>query len=104
MADIKIDLLHAFGSASNSGIRDCVFFTDEDTNSLIWPVGKHITVRSLESNEMNFIREPTRVTKITALALTPEKNRRWLAVAEHIQTECVAQVSVFDMKKGAYHK
>ena len=84
MADIKIDLLHAFGSVSNSGIRDCVFFTDEDTNSLIWPVGKHLTVRSLESNEMNFIREPTRVTKITAMAFTPEKNRRFLAVAEHI--------------------
>ena len=61
-----------------------MLFTDEDMNSLVWPVGKHLTVRSLESNEMNFIQEPPKVTKITAMAFTPEKNRRFLAVAEHI--------------------
>ena len=44
------------------------------------------------------------MTKITGMAITPEKSKRFLAVAEFIQVENSPIVSVFDLKTGAYFK
>ena len=82
MSSTKLEFLHSFGSTCHKQITDSLFFSDDDLACLIYPVGRHIAVRQTETNEMTMIKEPERVTKITAMALTPEKTRRCLAVAE----------------------
>ena len=101
---VQLDFLHAFGAEGHSPIQSSVCLSDDDTNNLIYPVGRHIAVRNLETNDINFIREPEKVTKITAMAISPEKTRRFLAVAEYIHSEKTPLVSVFDLKVEAYFK
>ena len=52
---VKLSYYHAFGSLSSIGIRDCICFSDDESGNIIYPVGKHIAVRSLDSTEINFI-------------------------------------------------
>lgn len=47
---------------------------------LAYPVGRHIGVRDLKSNEMKFIRQSDNLKEITALCLSP--NKKFLAVCE----------------------
>ena len=51
----KLSYYHAFGSLSSAGIRDCICFGDDEAGNIIYPVGRHIAVRSLDTNEISFI-------------------------------------------------
>jgi WD40 repeat protein len=104
MSGGKLEFVHAFGSSSHTEIKDSLFFGDDDLSCVIYPVGRHIALRNPETAEMTLIKQPDRVTKITAMALTPEKTRRFLAVAEQIGAEHVCQISIFDLKKGQNFK
>ena len=53
---VRLDFLHAFGSGASSEIRQGVCIGDEETNSIMYPVGRHIAVRNLETHDINFIR------------------------------------------------
>lgn len=95
---IKLDFLHAFGSLSSSGIRDSVCFGDDESSTVIFPVGRHLAVRSLDTNEVTFINEPANVTAITTLSISKERTRRFLAVGEYLEKDKTAQVTIIDIK------
>lgn len=101
---VKLNFLHAFGSAAGFDIRDSVAFGEDESNSIIYPVGRHIAVRSLDSSEISFIKVEEKVTAITAITITKEKTRRFLAVAEQISSESTALIAIFDMRKASYFK
>lgn len=101
---LRLDFLHAFGSGCGHKLRDTVCLGDDDSRTVIYLVGRHIAVKSLINDDTNFIKEPDKVTRITAMTITPEKSKRFLAVAEFIEMENSPLVSVFDLKTGAYFK
>ena len=53
---VRLDFLHAFGSGVSSDIKQGVCIGDEESNSILYPVGRHIAVRGLENQDINFIR------------------------------------------------
>lgn len=53
---VRLDFLHAFGSSVCTEIRQGVCISDEESNSILYPVGRHIAVRNLSNNDINFIR------------------------------------------------
>ena len=100
--ETKLDFLYAFGSMGYRDIKGVVSLTE--TNCIVYPVGRHIAVKDLETHDIDLIREPSRVTRVTAMALSPEKARRFLAVGEYVEEQSTPLVSVFDLKSGAYFK
>ena len=52
---VKLSYYHTFGSLSSVGIRDCICFGDDESDNIIYPVGRHIAIRSLDTNEISFI-------------------------------------------------
>jgi hypothetical protein len=54
-SQVKLSYYHAFGSLSSGGIRDCICFGDDETGNILYPIGRHIAVRSLDTNDINFI-------------------------------------------------
>jgi hypothetical protein len=100
----KLDLLHCFGALSTTRIRDSVLLGDTESNSLIYPAGRHIGVRNLSTSELDFIREPQNVTHVTAIGISHDKNRRFLAVAEAMENQESPIVSVIDLKGGSFFK
>lgn len=53
---VHLELLHSFGSVAYTDIKNTVCLSDDDTNSVIYPVGRHIAVRNLETDDINYIR------------------------------------------------
>ena len=61
---IKLDFLNAFGVYTGTGsqqhdLHGCLAFVEEtDASKLVlaYPVGRHVGVKDLRSNEMKFIR------------------------------------------------
>ncbi|OMJ86865.1 hypothetical protein SteCoe_11496 [Stentor coeruleus] len=100
-SQVKLSYCHAFGSLSSGGIRDCICFGDDETGNILYPIGRHIAVRSLDTNDINFIIEPAHVSRITAMTITKEKNRRFLAVAEHIESEKTSVLTIIDLKNSS---
>jgi len=54
-SQVKLSYHHAFGSLSSIGIRDCICFGDDESGNIIYPVGHHIAVRALDTNDISFI-------------------------------------------------
>ena len=52
----KLEFYHVFGSSVSRGIRDSICFSDDETGVIIYPVGRHLAIRSLDTNEINFIK------------------------------------------------
>ena len=106
---LRLDFLHAFGSITSTEIRDSVCLGDHETNSLIYPIGKHIGVRNLQTSDINFIRvtltqQSEIVARISAIAISRDRNRRFLAVAQQISRDTAPKISVIDLKSGSYFK
>lgn len=57
---ISLRLSHAFGSLTSKMLRNCVYFYEEDAPRLIYPVGRYLTFKSMDSSdtkdEMSFDR------------------------------------------------
>eukprot|EP00743_Colponemidia_sp_Colp-15_P006147 GILK01006607.1.p1 GENE.GILK01006607.1~~GILK01006607.1.p1 ORF type:complete len:1413 (-),score=360.36 GILK01006607.1:147-4334(-) len=96
VAKIKPDLLFAFGSAGSSGLKDAVSFSDDDGQYILYPVGRQIAIRHVETTEIYFIKQQNNVDRMTAVSVAP--NRRYFAVCEMLALSPVAQVSVYEMK------
>lgn len=67
---------------------------------LAYPVGRHIGVRDLLTNEMRFIRCSDNLKEITALCLSP--NKKFLAVCEIERDDKSAYITFYDMKSAFY--
>jgi WD40 repeat protein len=92
---------NAFGalfSTSNSDIPNSVNFLMHDStqSTIIYPVGRHIGVRNIETNDMRFIRQNENLKEITAMCLCPHK--RFLAVCERHKNNLSAFIAFYDMK------
>lgn len=91
---------NAFGamfSSSSREIRNSInFLHDSNQSTIIYPVGRHIGVRNIETNEMRFIKQGDHVKEITAMALCPHK--RFLAVAEKHKSDMSCNIAFYDMK------
>ena len=55
--NIKMNLVHAFGSTCSLHYNDAIAICSEDIDEprLIFPAGKTMASKSIERNEMNFI-------------------------------------------------
>ena len=70
---------------------------DSNHSTIIYPVGKHIGVRNIESNDMRFIKQSDSLKEITAMCFCPHK--RFLAVCEkHYGNNLSAYIAFYDMK------
>ena len=78
------------------------FLEEADQSKLVvaYPVGRHIGVRDLKTNEMKFIRQHENLKEITSLCLSP--NRKFLAVCETQRDDKSAYISCYDMKSTFY--
>lgn len=85
------------------GIRDCVYFLDEEIQKIVYPIGKYIAVKSLEKMsdqyEMNFIKLNELVTHVIAMAISPDKCK--IAVSQKIKGEIYPQITIHNIKTGA---
>ena len=63
---------------------------------IAYPVGRHIGVRELKSNEMKFIRQHENFKDITAMSISP--NKKFLAVCEQQRDDKSAYITFYDMK------
>lgn len=52
---VNLELVHAFGSLSSTGMKNSICFGDDESATMIYAVGKHIGVRSMDTTEMSFI-------------------------------------------------
>ena len=78
---LKLDLIHAFGSSTSKGFRDCLGITQEDgVNKLIFPVGKYIAIKRLDDQEMEFQKLSENLQHINCIAIAP--NKKSVAVCE----------------------
>ena len=66
---------------------------------MIYPSGRFIVVRNQESEEQSFHNISKEVDEIVAMEVIIERNRRLLAVAEHLKNERITQISIYDLKK-----
>lgn len=90
------------GSHSNE-LHGCMSFLEEtDASKLVlaYPVGRHVGVRDLKSNEMKFIRQNENLKEITAMALSP--NKKFLACCEIQRDDKSAYITFYDMKSTFY--
>ncbi len=69
---------------------------DATTQQLIYPLGRHIGIRNVHTNDMRFIKQPETLREITAMAISP--NRRFLAICERHRDNLSAFISFYDMK------
>jgi hypothetical protein len=55
---VYLDLNYAFGSNCSAGFKDCVGIMEEDKSGskIVFSVGKCIAKKSIERNDMEFIR------------------------------------------------
>jgi len=84
-------------------LSGCLSFLEEaDASKLLlaYPVGRHVGVRDLRSNDMKFIRLGEDLKEVTAVALTP--NKKFLAVCEVVRDDKSAYVAFYDMKTTFY--
>ena len=74
------------------------FIEDKDPLKpvIAYPVGRHIGMRNIVTNEMKFIRQPEIVKEITAMALAP--NKKFIAICEKHVDDKSAYLSFYDMK------
>jgi hypothetical protein len=76
---VKLDLAHCYGAIFQKGIRDCLYFLDEEVQKILYPIGKYIAVKSLEKMsdqfDMNFIKLHKHVESVIAMAISPDKSK-----------------------------
>ena len=88
----------ATGSATHD-ISNCISFLEEPDQSrliLAYPVGRHIGVRDIRSNDMKFIRQSDMLKEITAMCLSP--NKKFLAICEVQKDDKAAYIAFYDVK------
>ena len=67
-----------------------------DQPKIIYPVGKHIGIRNLITNQMSFIRQPEYVREIMGLYISTGNSRKNLAVVEKHVRDNSTYVSFYD--------
>lgn len=71
---LKLDLVHAFGSSSSRGYRDCVGLYEEDGyKKILYPIGKYIAIKQIDKADMLFIKLNENLDKIICMAISPNK-------------------------------
>eukprot|EP00927_Polykrikos_kofoidii_P049000 TRINITY_DN43152_c0_g1_i1.p1 TRINITY_DN43152_c0_g1~~TRINITY_DN43152_c0_g1_i1.p1 ORF type:complete len:1459 (-),score=287.25 TRINITY_DN43152_c0_g1_i1:39-4415(-) len=93
--DIGIRIATAFGSRCSTSLRDSVVFGDREGRHIIYPVGRHVAFRHLESGETNFAQESVRVEVATACVTSADKSL--FAVCERCTSKPFTQVVVYDL-------
>jgi hypothetical protein len=48
---ISLRLSHAFGSLTSKMQRNCVYFYEEDSSKLIYPVGRYLAYKSIDLSD-----------------------------------------------------
>jgi hypothetical protein len=84
-------------------LHGCLSFLEESDLSrlvLTYPVGRHVGVRDLKTNDMKFIRQSENLKEITAIALSP--NKKFLACCEIQRDDKSAYIQFYDMKSTFY--
>jgi len=90
--EVSVEIVHAFGSLSGTGVRDAVLFADDVGHHITYPVGRQLAVCHLESGEASFI-AANKVEQVTACAVS--QDRSLLAVCEKVLPD--ARVSIYDL-------
>ena len=97
---VKLDLVHCYGAIFSKGIRDCLYFLDEQVQKILYPIGKYIAVKSLEPMndqfDMNFIKLPKQVEQVIAMAISFDKSK--IAVSLKVKGEIYPQVTIYNIK------
>lgn len=78
-----------------------VFLEGTEDPHIVYPVGKHIGIRNINTNSMKFIRQPDEVKEIISLTISTGGMRRYLASVERqVHNNCL-WVSIHDLKNVA---
>jgi len=100
---VKLDLVHCYGAIFSKGIRDCLYFLDEEVQKIIYPIGKYIAIKSLEKLndqfDMSFIKLNKHVESVIAMAISPDKSK--IAVSLKVKGEIYPQIVIHNIKAGA---
>ena len=99
---VKLDLVHCYGAIFSKGIRDCLYFLDEQVQKNLYPIGKYIAIKSLEPMndqfDMNFIKLPKQVESVIAMAISFDKSK--IAVSLKLKGEIYPQITIYNIKAG----
>eukprot|EP00746_Dinoflagellata_sp_MGD_P164664 gnl/MRDRNA2_/MRDRNA2_93427_c0_seq1.p1 gnl/MRDRNA2_/MRDRNA2_93427_c0~~gnl/MRDRNA2_/MRDRNA2_93427_c0_seq1.p1 ORF type:complete len:1327 (-),score=290.79 gnl/MRDRNA2_/MRDRNA2_93427_c0_seq1:168-4148(-) len=95
-ADVTVEIVHAFGSHCGTELRDSVFFGDDAGHYIVYPVGRHIAFRHVDTGEMNFVLGGEHVSAVTACTISSDKSL--LAVCESCIVDPLSRVTVYDLK------
>ena len=55
---IKLDLYHAFGSLGYTFLKNQLAIIEETSRLLLYPVGRNLVAKQLDSSEMFFVKLP----------------------------------------------
>eukprot|EP00400_MALV-I_sp_L67-5_P001165 gene1165-930_t len=95
--EIRLEVDHAWGSYGWTGVRDCVAFGDEVGHFLAMPVGTQVAFRHIDTHDMWFVNESEKVTGITAMTIS--QNKDYMAVSETLANTTNLQVTIYDLRQ-----
>ena len=99
---MEIRLQHAFGSAAGLEIRDSVVFAEEGL--LMYPVGRLLAVRDVQTGETHFIIPEENVMGVSAMTLGITGTQRLVAVAELATNKTPPQINIRECVKSSNFK
>jgi hypothetical protein len=106
---LKLEMVNSFGANfvqkdKRKLVKSLSFLdTGMDQDYIIYPVGRHIGIRLVGKNNMNFITMGDHVKEITGLTLSnvnPKNNKRFLFVHQTRTTDWHAWVEIYEFSKN----
>lgn len=100
-SSVKCDIIKSFGADLDLDIRDCIFFASQTSNAIIYPVGHHIAIRelfsndTLQKNDIMFIYNDNDVESLTSMNITKDHN---LLLVCDKKANC-SNISVYNVSK-----
>jgi hypothetical protein len=82
-------------------VRNSLVFLEAEAPHIVYPVGKHIGIRNINTNGMMIIKEPDEVKEILSLTISTGGMRRYLASVERQVHNNFLWVSIHDLKHVA---
>jgi hypothetical protein len=104
---IKLEVENSFGAnfvqkKRGREVRNSlVFLEGTEAPHIVYPVGKHIGIRNLNTNGMMIIKQSDEVKEILSLTISTGGMRRYLAAVERQVHDNQLRVSIHDLKHVA---
>jgi hypothetical protein len=93
---------HTFGAALNTGLKQCVFYLEQESRSrIIYPIGKRLAIKLMDRDkgddpyEMRYIKLQEDVTKVLACAISRDRTK--MAVSERLSSQKGPAITIYNL-------